>query len=130
MKNLLTRWETEKDNLINSQYSGEVLLIDRKLTELENDAECVSLPKFTELEDDAKYASFLKAHRISEKPSNLTGTRKEKLHRLISHSSVYFLELVGRPCFCFIGGLADLTDGLAIGGAESRERKIAISFSR
>ena len=71
MKNLLTQWETEEENqttggdvlLIDREHRGNMLLINRKLAELEDDAECASLPKFTEL---------------MKKPPNLTRTGKEK----------------------------------------------------
>ena len=57
--------------LIDSKHSGNELLIDKKLAKLEDDAECVSLPKLTELEGDAKCASLSEAHRIGEKTFQL-----------------------------------------------------------
>ena len=144
MKNLLTQWETEdeiqktganiplinkkhngkvlliddehNDNmlLIGSKHSGNMLLIDKKFAKLKYDAECASLPKFT---------------KLVKKSSNLTRTRKEKLHHPISNSLAHFVEPAGRPCFHFVEGLAGLTDGLAIDGVELREEKVAVGFS-
>ena len=122
MKNLLTQWEIEEDNqrtgdnvlLIDRKHNSNMLLIDRKIVELQDDAECASLPKLTEL---------------MKKPTNLTRTRQEKPHRPLFHSLAYFVWLVRQPRFCFAEGLAGLTDGFAMGGAELREREIAIVFS-
>ena len=61
-------------------------------------------------------------------PSNITRTGKEKPHRPISHSLAYFVELVGWSPFRFAEGLADLTDGLAMGGAELRRGEVAVGF--
>ena len=96
---------------------------------MKDDAECTSLPKFTELEDDAEYASLLKLTELVKKSSNLIRIGKEKSHRPISHSLTYFVEPARRPCFCFVEDLAGLTDGLAMGGAKSRRKEIAIGFS-
>ena len=79
MKNLLTQWETEEENLAinliknlltyweteeeNQKTGGDLLLIDRAFAELEDDAECASLPNLTEL---------------VKKPSTLTKIEKEK----------------------------------------------------
>ena len=115
--------------LIDSKHSGNVLLIDGKLAELEDDSECVSLPKFTELEDDAEYASLPKLTKLVKKPSNLTRTEKKKPHCPISHSLACFIELVGPPCFRFAEDLVGLTIGLAMGGAESRGKEVAVGFS-
>ena len=105
MKNLLTRWETKKENrkiggdmpliegenssdvlLIDRKRSGNVLLIDRELAELEDDAESTSLSKLIQL---------------VKKLSNLTRTRKEKPHWPIFYFLTCFVELVRRPCFYF-----------------------------
>ena len=54
--------------------------------------------------------------------------KKEKSHQLyclIFYSFAYFIKLVKQPYFYL---LKDLIDGLAIGGAESKRRKIAIYF--
>ena len=134
MKNLLTKWETEEENqktggnmplidrkhsgnmlLINSKYSGDVLFIERKLAELKDDSKYTSLPKLIEL---------------VKKPSNLTKTEKKKPHCPIFYSLAYFIDLLGRLCFCFSEDLAGLTDGLAMGRAKSRRRKFAVGFSR
>ena len=83
MKNLLTQWETKKENLktsgnmplidgehcgdvllINSKHSGDLLLIERELAELEDNAEYASLPKLT---------------KLVKKLSNLIRTGKKKL---------------------------------------------------
>ena len=79
MKNLLTQWKTEEKN---QKTGGDVPLINRKLAELEDNAECAFLPKLTELENDAEYASFPKFIELVKKPSNLTRTRKVKLETL------------------------------------------------
>ena len=143
MKNLLTQWEIEEKNrkiggkqplidrehsgnvllinskhgsnilLLDSKHSGNVLLIDKELVELEDDAECASLLKLTE---------FMKKH------FKQTKTGKEKPHRSISNSFAYFDEPVGRPCFCFTEAWVGLTDGLAMGGAESKKEKVTINF--
>ena len=71
-------------------------------------------------------ASFPKTHRIGKK--NLLiylRTKKEKLHYLISHFLVCFVELVGRLYFCLAKGLID---GLAIGKVELKRKKIVIGF--
>ena len=99
--------------LINSKQSGNVLFIDRKLAELE---------------DDAEYASFPKLTKLVKKHSNLTRTGKKKLHRPISHSLAHFVEPIGQPCFHFTKSLASLTDGLAMGKTELRGREIAVGF--
>ena len=90
-------------------------LIDRELAELENNAKCASFPKLTEL---------------MQKPFNLTIIKKEKPHYPISHSLTYYVESIRRPCFCFVEALIGLTDGLAMGGAESREEKVVVCFSK
>ena len=100
--------------LIDREHSSNVLFIVRELAELENDAQYSSLPKLKEL---------------IKKFSNLTWTGKKKPHCPISHSLTCFVEFIGRPCFYFAEGLAGLTDGLAIGGAESRVWEVAIGFS-
>ena len=114
--------------LLDGEHSDNVLLINREHPMamcysqiesthiLENDAECASLPKLTEL---------------VKKPFNLTKTGKEKSYRPISHSLTRFVEPIRRPCFCFAEDLTGgLTDGLAMGGAELRGRKVAVGFSR
>ena len=116
--------------LIDREHNGDVLLLDKKFAKLEDDAECASLSKFTELENDTKYASLPKLTELVKKSFNLTKTVKEKSHRLISHFLACFVELVGRPCFCFVEGLTGLTDGLAMGGAKLREREVAVGFSK
>ena len=78
---------------------------------MEDDAECASLPKLT---------------KLVKKPSNLTRTGKEKPHRSIFHSLTRFVEPIGRPRFRFAEGL---TDGLAMGGAESIGGEVAVGFS-
>ena len=90
-----------------------MLLIDRKLAKLKYDAKYASLPKVT---------------KFVKKPFNLTRTRKEKPHCSISYSLVCFIEPVRRFYFCFIEGLAGLTDGLALGRVKLREREVAIGF--
>ena len=103
MKNLLTQWKTKKENLktggnvllidkdqnsdmlfIHSKHNGNVLLIDRKLAELKDDAECASFPKLT---------------KLVKKTSNLTRTGKKKPHRPISHSLACFTEFDGQTRF-------------------------------
>ena len=69
--------------LINSKFSGNLLLIDRKLLELEDDAQCTSLSKFT---------------KLVKKPSNLTKTRKKNL---IAQYLIPWLVLLS-----LLGGLA------------------------
>ena len=96
---------------------------------MEDDAQCASLPKFTELEDDAEYAFLPKLIELVKKRFNLTRIGKEKFHCPISHSLAYFVEPDGQPRFCFSEALAGLTDGLAIGGAESRGEEVAVSYS-
>ena len=81
-----------------------------------------------ELEDDAEYAYLPKLTELVKKPSNLTKIRKEKLYCSISHSLAHFFEPVRRPCFCFVKALTGLIDGFAIGGAELRKKKVAVSF--
>ena len=95
---------------------------------MENDAEHTTLPKLTKLEDDAECASFPKLTELVKKLFNLTRTEKEKYHRLISYFSACFVESVGRPHFCFAEGMTGLTDGLAIGKAELRGRKVTVGF--
>ena len=68
--------------------------------------------------------------KLVKKYSNLTKTGEKKPHCLISYSLTYFLELIRRSCFCFAEGLAGLTDGLAMGKAESRGGEVAIGFTR
>ena len=46
---LIDREHNDDILLINSKYNGNVLFIDRKLAELEDDAECASLLKLTKL---------------------------------------------------------------------------------
>ena len=107
MKNLLIQWENEKENrkiggsipLIDKIPNGNLLLIDRKLAELEDNTEYTSLPKLKEL---------------VKKPSNLTRIGKKKPHYPISHSLAYFIELIKRPYFCFAESLTSLIDRLAI----------------
>ena len=91
------------------------MLINRKLANLKNNAKCTSFPKLK---------------KLVKKLSNLTRTRKEKSHCLISHSLAHFVEFIKRPCFSFAEGLTGLTDGLAIGRAELRGKEIAIGFFR
>ena len=100
-----------------------------KLTELEDDAEYASFPKPTELENDAECASLLKLTELVKKPSNLTKTGKKKFHCPISHFLAHFVEPIGRLSFCFVKGLTGLIDDLAMGEAESRGKKVAVSFS-
>ena len=66
--------------LIDREISGNVLLLDRKLAELKDDAECAFLPKLT---------------KLMKKASNLTRIGKKKPHYLISHFLACFDELVG-----------------------------------
>ena len=101
--------------LIDREHNGNMLLIDRKLAELEEDAECASLPKLT---------------KLMKKSSNLTKIVKKKSHCPISHSLACFVEPIGRLCFCFVESLAGLTGGLAINRAALREEKVAIGFFR
>ena len=100
--------------LIDRECSGNMLLLDREIAELENDAEYISLPKLT---------------KLMKKSSNPIRTRTKKPHCPISHFLTHFVELVEQPRFCFTEGLTGLFDGLAMGGAELRGEKIAISFS-
>ena len=90
-----------------------MLLIDRELAELEDDAEC---------------ASFLKLTKLVKKSSNLTKTGEKKPHCPISHFLACFIKLVGRLCFYLVESLTGLADGLALGGTKSRGGKVAISF--
>ena len=132
IKNLLIQWETEKENqkiesnvplidrehnsgiqLLNGKHSGDMLLIDRKLAELK---------------DDAKYASFPKLTELVKKLFNLTRTGKKKPYCPISHL-VCFVKPVEWPHFHFAEGLAGLTDDLAIGGAELRREEVTVGFS-
>ena len=99
--------------LIDEKRSGDVLLIDIKFAELEDDVECASLTKLT---------------KLVKKLSNLTRIGKEKRHRLISHSLTYFVELIGRLGFHFVKSLTGLTNGLAMDGAQSKEEKVAVGF--
>ena len=122
MKNLLTQQKTEEENrkidvsipLINRKLSDNILLIDKDLTKLEDDAKCAFLVKLIEL---------------VKKPFNLIKTEKEKPHHPISHLLACFVESVRQPRFCFAEGLSGLTDGLAICGAELKGRKVAVGFS-
>ena len=100
--------------LIDREYNSNMLLINRKLAELE---------------DDAEYISFLKLTELVKKTSKQIRTNKEKPYCLISHSLTCFVELVERSRFCFAEGLTGLTDVLVIDGAESREKKVAVGFS-
>ena len=123
MKNLLTQWETEEENrkisgdmpLIDSKHNGNMLLINRKLVELENDAE---------------YASFPKLIKLVKKPFNLIKTGKEESHYPISYFLTCLVELVRQLYFCFAEGLMGLTDGLAIGKTELRGEEVAVGFSK
>ena len=90
-----------------------MLLIDRKLTKLENNAE---------------YASLLKLTKLVKKLSNLTRIRKKKPHCPISYLLACFVEPVRRSRFCFVEGLAGLTDNLTMGGAELKGEEVAIGF--
>ena len=92
-----------------------MLLIDKELAKLEDDAECASLPKFTEL---------------MKKPFNLTKTGKEKPHCPIFYSLSCFVEPDKWPDFCFIKGLMGLTDGLVMGEVELKGGEVAVGFSR
>ena len=100
--------------LINRECNGDMLLIDRKLAELE---------------DDAEYTSFSKFIKLMKKSFNLIRTEKKKLHRPLSHSLTCFDEPIGRPCFCFTKGLIGLTNDLAMGEVKLRREKVAIGFS-
>ena len=111
MKNFLIQWETEEKN---RKIGGNVLLINRKLAELEYDAKCASLIKLT---------------KLVKKHSNLTKTGKKKPHCLIFYFLTCFVEPVRQPYFCFVKSLTSLIDCLAISRAESRGGKIAINFS-
>ena len=54
----------------------------------------------------------------------------EKTYCPISHFLARFVEPVERPYFCFVEGLTSvLTDGMAMGEAESSRREIAVGFS-
>ena len=110
MKNLLTQWETEEEN---RKIGGGVPLISRKLVKLEDDVECASLPKLI---------------KFVKKPFNLTKIEKKKLHCPISYFLACFVEFIERLCFCFVKNLKNLTDGLAMGGAELRRGEIIIGF--
>ena len=100
---------------IDKKLGGDVLLIDRKLAKLE---------------DDAKYIFFSKFIELVKKPSNLTKTGKKKPHYPISHFLACFVKPIGQPCFYFVEGLADLTDNLIMSRAELKGEKIPISFSK
>ena len=115
--------------LIDREHRDDVVLIDRKLAKLEDDAECASFSKFTKLKDDTKYASLLKLIELVKISSNLTRIGKKKPHCPISHSLACFVEPIRRSCFYFTGGLADLTDGLAMGRVKLKEGEIAAGFS-
>ena len=75
MKNILTQFETEKKNQnigdsvppIDRASNGHMLFIDRALAELEDDAECASLPKLIELVKK----SFSLTRTGKEKPGTL-----------------------------------------------------------
>ena len=99
--------------LIDSKHNGNVLLIYRKLAELEDDAECAPLSKIT---------------KLVKKLSNLTRTGKEKYHCPIFYLLTCFVEPIRRLCFCFAESLADLTDGLVMGGAKLKGKDIAVGF--
>ena len=102
--------------LIDREHTDNVLLIDREFAELKNDAECASLPKLT---------------KLVKKLFNPTRLGKEKPHCPISHSLTRFAEPDRWPHFCFVENLTSLTgliDDLAIGGAESRVKEVAIGF--
>ena len=92
MKNFLIQGEIKEEN---RKIDGNVLLIDRKC----NSNILRINKKFAELLDQAKYASLLKLIELVKKLSNLTKTRKEKPHCLISHSLIYFIEHVRQLCF-------------------------------
>ena len=123
MKNFLTQGETNEKNqkigggvpIIDRKFRGCMMLIDKKLAELKNYAECESFSKFIEL---------------IKKPFNQKMIKKEKHHCPTSHSLAYFIELVRWPCFRFIEGLTGLIDGLAMGGVKSNKSKIAVGFSK
>ena len=83
-----------------------------------------------ELDGGMKCASFLKLTELVKKPSNLNRIGKEKSYCLISHSLACFVEPIRRLCFCFAEGLAGLTDGLAMGGAELSKKEIVVGFFR
>ena len=133
MKNLLTQWEIEEENrkidgnlpLIDRKLNGNMLFIDKQL----NSNMLLINREPVELEDDAKCASLPKLTELVKKSSNLTRTGKKKPQYPISYPLTCFVELVGWPCFCFVEGLTGLTDGLAISGAKSRREKVAIGFS-
>ena len=101
--------------LIDRKHNGNMLLIDRA---------------------PAHWKMMLNVHlsqsfaKLVKKPSNLTKTGKKKPHCPISHSLACFVEPNRRPRFCFAEGLiGGLTDGLAMGEAESRGEEVAVSFS-
>ena len=65
-----------------------------------------------------------------KKLSNLTRIGKEKPHYPISHSLTYFIEPIRQSRFCFTECLTGLIDGLSMGKAELKRRKVAIGFSK
>ena len=99
--------------LINRKFGGNVLLIDRKLAKLKDNAEYTSFPKLSEL---------------VKKLSNLNKIGKEKVNRLIFYSLAHFVEPVRQLCFWFVEDLTGLTDGLAMGRAELKGKKVAVGF--
>ena len=90
MKNLLTQWETEKEN---RKIGGNVSLIDREFAKLENGIKCAFFPKFTKLENDTKYASFSNLTKLVKKSFKLIKTGKEKSYCSISRFWLILLSL-------------------------------------
>ena len=132
IKNLLTQWKTEEKNrkiggdmpLIDRELNGNLLLID---IELSSNLLLIN-KELAELQNDAQGASLLKLTELAKKLFKFTKIRKEKPYSPISYSLTCFIELVTRPRFCFAKGLAGLTDVLAMSGAESRGEEVAICF--
>ena len=71
-------------SFINRELDGGVLLIDKKLAELENDTKYISFLKLTELENNADCISLSKPSLLVNNFFNITRTRKEKPHQPIS----------------------------------------------
>ena len=81
------------------------------------------------LKDDAKFAFPPKLIELVKKPFNLTRIGKKKPHWQIFHFLTCFIKPIGQPCFCFAKAIKSLINGLAIGEAKLMEGKVAIGFS-
>ena len=127
---LIDREHDSNELLLDGKQSGDVVLINKRLAELEDDAEFASFPKLKELENNAEYTSLPKLTELVKKHFNLTRTEKEKSHRPISHFLACIIKPIRRPCFLFAESLAGLTDGLVMSGAKLKRREVVVGFSR